>query len=77
LLVFPITVFKNGIRIITLSSLAIYVDERFITQGFLHRSGGFIFFIPALLLLGTVIWYFRKSEKKPPLNKINIDNKTS
>ncbi|OGQ01437.1 MAG: hypothetical protein A2026_09115 [Deltaproteobacteria bacterium RBG_19FT_COMBO_46_12] len=71
LLVFPITVFKNGIRIITLSSLAIYVDERFITQGFLHRSGGFIFFIPALLLLGAAIWYFRKSEKKPPLNKKN------
>jgi exosortase len=65
LLVFPITVFKNGIRITTLSALAVYVDEKFITQSFLHHSGGFIFYIPALLLLGTAIWYFRKSEQNP------------
>ena len=69
LLVFPITVFKNGIRIMTLSALAIYVDEKFITQSFLHRSGGFIFYIPALLLLGSAIWYFRKSEKNSSSNE--------
>jgi exosortase len=62
LFVFPITVLKNGIRIVTLSSLAIYVDEKFITQSFLHRSGGFIFYIPALLLLGLILWWLRKSE---------------
>jgi exosortase len=49
--VFPIAVLKNGIRIVTLSSLAIYVDEKFITESFLHRSGGIIFFIPSLILL--------------------------
>jgi len=64
LFVFPITVLKNGIRIVTLSSLAIYVDERFITQSFLHRSGGFLFYIPALLLLGIVLWWLRKSERR-------------
>jgi exosortase len=62
LFVFPITVLKNGIRIATLSSLAIYVDQRFITDSFLHRSGGFLFYIPALLLLGIVVWWLRKSE---------------
>jgi exosortase len=62
LFVFPITILKNGIRIVTLSALAIYVDEKFITQGFLHRSGGFIFYIPALLLLGLILWWLRKTE---------------
>ena len=62
LFVYPITVVKNGIRIVTLSSLAVYVDERFITQSFLHRSGGFLFYIPALVLLGVVLWWLRKSE---------------
>jgi exosortase len=63
LIVFPITVFKNGVRITTLSALAIYVDEKFITQSFLHKSGGFIFYIPALLLLGLGLWLLRRSEK--------------
>jgi exosortase len=75
LLVFPITVFKNGIRITTLSALAVYVDEKFITQSFLHHSGGFIFYIPGLLLLGAIIWYFRKLEQKSLSNKIAMDNK--
>ena len=77
LFVFPITVFKNGIRITTLSALAIYVDEKFITQSFIHHSGGFIFYIPALLLLGAVIWYFRRSEQKSSSTEKTMDNKNS
>jgi len=63
LFVFPITVLKNGIRIVTLSSLAIYVDKKFLTDSFLHHSGGFIFFIPALILLGLMLWLLRRSNK--------------
>jgi exosortase len=62
--VFPITVFKNGIRITTLSLLGVYVDKKFITQSLLHSSGGYFFFIPALVLLGIVLWFLRKREKK-------------
>jgi exosortase len=65
LFVFPITVLKNGIRIVTLSSLAVYVDETFLTQSFLHHSGGFLFYIPALFLLGLIFWWLRKSEVSP------------
>jgi exosortase len=64
LFVFPITVLKNGIRIVILSSLGTYVDEKFITQSFLHKSGGFLFYIPALVLLGFVLWWLRKSEQR-------------
>ena len=60
LIVFPVTVFKNGIRIVTLSLLGAYVDERWLTESFLHHSGGFIFFIPALGLLGLALWGLRK-----------------
>jgi exosortase/archaeosortase family protein len=58
--IFPVTVFKNGIRIITLSLLGAYVDPKFLTGSFLHQSGGFIFFIPALVLLGLALFLLRK-----------------
>jgi exosortase len=63
LAVFPITVIKNGIRILTLTMLAVHVDERFLTGGFLHQSGGFLFYIPALGLLGLILWWLRRKER--------------
>ena len=62
--VFPIAILKNGIRIVAISTMAVYVDEKFITQGFLHKSGGFVFYLPALSLLGLVLWVLKKSEKR-------------
>jgi len=62
LAVFPITMFKNGIRIVTISLLATYVDERFLTQSWIHHSGGFLFFIPALVLLGLILWWLKRTE---------------
>ena len=64
LFVFPVTVFKNGIRIITLSLLGVYVDETFLTKSWLHHSGGFVFFIPALALLGLGLWALRRNSRK-------------
>jgi exosortase len=60
--VFPITMFKNGIRITTLTLLGTYVDPR-ILQSSLHREGGIPFFIVALLLMAPVLFFLRKSEK--------------
>jgi exosortase len=60
LIVFPVTVFKNGIRILTLSLLGAYVDIKWLTESSLHHSGGFVFFIPALGLLGLALWMLRK-----------------
>jgi exosortase len=56
----PIAIFKNAVRIVTLSLLGVYVDEKFITQSFLHRSGGIIFFIPSLILLVFVLRLLRE-----------------
>jgi len=51
LLVFPVALLKNGLRIATLSTLAVYVNHDFLF-GWLHRSGGFVFFFIGL----TVLW---------------------
>lgn len=64
LAVFPIAVVKNGARIVTLSMLASYVDERFITQSLLHSRGGIPFFILALALFVPLLWVLRRSDVK-------------
>jgi exosortase len=60
--VVPITIFKNGVRILTLSLLAVYVNTSFITNSSLHRDGGILFFILGLGLLAPILWYLRKAE---------------
>ncbi len=60
----PINIIKNGIRITTLSLLAIYVDHKFITDSFLHHSGGFLFYLPALGMMGAMIMWLRKGDAK-------------
>jgi exosortase/archaeosortase family protein len=65
----PFTIFKNGVRILTLSLLAIYVDTKFITDSWLHHTGGFVFYLPALGMLGLLLWWFRKSERKDRLTQ--------
>jgi len=61
--IFPITIFKNGLRIVTLSLLGTYVDPRILSSE-LHKSGGIPFFFVALMLLAPVLWGLRKTEKK-------------
>ena len=57
----PLLVVKNGIRIVTLSLLSVYVDPRFLT-GSLHRDGGIVFFILALVILTPVMWALQRCE---------------
>ncbi len=64
LAVFPITIFKNSLRIVTISLLAAYVDPIFLTNHWIHSAGGKPFFIFALLFMLPVLWLLRRSEKK-------------
>lgn len=61
LAVLPLSLFKNGLRIATLSLLTIYVDRGFIS-GDLHRDGGIVFYLIACLILGLLLWRLRKLE---------------
>ena len=63
LLVIPLSIIKNGIRIATLTLLSLYVDPSFL-RGSLHRDGGFVFFLLALVMMFPVLRLFEKSEKR-------------
>lgn len=59
----PITVFKNGLRIVGLTLGAIYVDPR-ILESELHRSGGIPFFGLALAMMAPVVWALYRAERR-------------
>jgi exosortase len=61
LLAIPITILKNGIRIATLSWLAVYVDPAFL-HGNLHRYGGLPFSMISVLLMAVFLYAFRRWE---------------
>jgi exosortase len=59
----PITIMKNGLRIVTLSLLGNNIDERILSSP-LHREGGIPFFVLAVSFLLIVLWLLRRSEKR-------------
>ena len=63
----PVLVIKNGVRIATLTLLAVRVDPSFLT-GRLHHQGGFVFFALAMLFLLPLLWWLQKMEASPPLD---------
>jgi exosortase len=62
LICFPLSLLKNGIRIATLTLLAIYVDPSFLT-GSLHHQGGFVFFFLALVILLPVFLWMARTDR--------------
>lgn len=61
----PVAVLKNGVRIVTLTLLAIYVDPSFLT-GKLHHQGGIVFFLIGLVILIPIIALLRRGDSAPP-----------
>jgi exosortase len=68
LAIVPIAILKNGFRIAVLSILGNYADERILNSE-LHRNGGILFFILALVLLWAVIAVLRKVEGSLEMNR--------
>jgi len=63
-MVIPMVLVKNAIRITTLTLLAVHVDKAFLISSPLHRSGGIVFFALALLLVLPVLVLLRKCERR-------------
>ncbi len=63
LVIIPVSMIKNGIRIATLTLLSLYVDPGFL-HGSLHRDGGFVFFFMGLVILGAALVGIRKLERR-------------
>lgn len=61
LVVVPIVVLKNAIRIVTISLLGMYVDPEYF-HGVLHRRAGFLFSVPAIAMLMIALWALRRWE---------------
>ena len=57
-------ILKNGIRIVSLTLLAVHVDPSFL-YGKLHHQGGVIFFLLSLLLLAPLLWLLQRGEALP------------
>jgi exosortase len=61
LLVLPVAIFKNGLRIVTLSTLAVYVNPAFL-YGNLHNNGGVVFFAAGLVPLALALGFLQRTE---------------
>lgn len=59
--VLPIVILKNGVRIVVISLLTIYVNRGFL-HGWLHQSGGVVFYVLGLLMLMVVLKCLTKWE---------------
>ena len=64
LAVFPITILKNGFRILVLSMIAVYSNPQNPALVFLHSHGGVLFAVPAVCFLGLILILLIKSEQK-------------
>ncbi len=62
--VFPVSVVKNGLRIVTLALLGEYVNETFLTNSLLHRNGGILFLGLAVLLILPLLWVLARTDGK-------------
>jgi exosortase len=63
-LVIPLAIVKNAVRIVVLSLLAIHVDPSFIGAGSVHRNSGIPLFIVSFAIMGGMIWLLQKSEAR-------------
>ena len=61
-----VMILKNGVRIVTLTLLASYVDPGFL-YGRLHHEGGVVFFLLGLILMLPVLWLLQRGERKSSL----------
>lgn len=70
--VLPLTIFKNSLRIVTLTLLGNYVNEAILLST-LHRRGGIPFMIIAVILLAFVVRWLRHTEEHAsPWRKLRI-----
>jgi exosortase len=71
--IIPILVFKNGLRIVAIYLLAAYVNPAFL-HGWVHTSGGVVFYLLGLLALVPVTVLLRRWERKdvslPPVHEL-------
>jgi len=61
--IIPVLILKNGVRIVAVALLSIYVNRGFL-HGWLHTSGGILFYLLGLAILVPLVAGLRKSEAR-------------
>jgi exosortase/archaeosortase family protein len=67
ILLLPMTIAKNGLRIFVLATLGMYVDPSFLT-GRLHHNGGVVFFALAFGAMWGIARFLQRMESRQPDN---------
>jgi exosortase len=65
-LAIPLSVAKNGLRIVTIGELGTRVDPGYLT-GNLHHHGGIVFLGVALVVVVALLWILRRTEDPMPI----------
>jgi exosortase len=76
LLTVPVAIFKNAVRIVTISYLGVYVDTDFLYGG-LHHHGGPLFSLVALAILVPLLFTLKKTESRPMEKQYRIGEGSS
>jgi exosortase len=63
LAVVPVAILKNGLRIVSIYLLSVFIDMRFIEGDFHHKFAGSVFFVVGLVMLAVVLWLLRRTER--------------
>jgi exosortase len=66
ILIFPVAIMKNGLRIASLSALSVYVSRVFLF-GWPHHSGGFLFFFFGLAILWATLRLLQLGDRVEPV----------
>lgn len=65
-MVIPLGIFRNGIRILTISWISVHVSHDMGVNGLIHHRGGPLFFAISLVPLLGLLWWLRKREHAKP-----------
>jgi exosortase C (VPDSG-CTERM-specific) len=63
LIILPLGVFRNALRILTLTLLSVHVNPEIMNSA-LHKRGGPLFFAVSLIPLFALFWWFGRRERK-------------
>jgi exosortase/archaeosortase family protein len=63
LVIIPLAIVKNAVRIVVLSWLAVHIDPGFVTGSALHERGGIPLFLMSVTILGAMAWFLRRREE--------------
>lgn len=68
ILIIPLSLLKNAIRIFTITMLAEHVNIYFLTDSYFHHGGGIVFYLIVLIIYLPLLFVFSKIENRAASN---------